>query len=570
MRKIWNRSFLLLGILLFAILFAPARSLAASGVQAEAAASSSTKIKIKWSGMDEAGSYVIYRGTSAEGGFQKLATTSGTNYRDSGVRPGASYYYKIVPVSRETGKEMKKSGATVKAKAPARISIVKVQAKSAKKIAIRWQASAGSSGYIIYRSASEHGGYSEIGRVDGRTETSYTDTQIVPGKIYYYKVRPTNQGHKGLGSYSAPERGRTMAKAAITSIASLSSSKIQITWKKISNAANYDIYRSASENGKYKKIATVSKNVRKYADQSVKSGKRYFYKVVASGTFDGAKIRGGYSDPVSFRALRQVKISSVKALADDGLRIKWTKVTGATKYKIYRAQSKNGAYKAVATVKGGSSVTYTDTKIVPGKTYYYKVQAYSDKKGIVIAGSGTKSAAKGAATGYAIMGKTEVTSAQMQALFQASGRTYPSGIYKDKGAKNLAKFCEIVISECAKEGVKAEVVFAQICLETGYLSFGGQVSPEQCNFAGIGATDDGASGAVFPSVAIGIRAQVQHLKGYASKDDLNQACVDPRFQYLAAKRGVAKNVQDLGGGNWATDPAYAMKLMNLIKAMKSY
>ena len=92
----------------------------------------------------------------------------------------------------------------------------------------------------------------------------------------------------------------------------------------------------------------------------------------------------------------------------------------------------------------------------------------------------------------------------------------------------------------------------------------------QCNFAGLGATDDGASGATFPNVRTGLRAQVQHLKGYASTEDLNKKCVDPRFHYLAARRGTAKYVQSLGNGNWATDPLYASKLMRLIQQMKSY
>lgn len=570
MKKNWKRSLFLITILTLAVIMTPRRIDAATGMQVTAAASSSSKIKIKWNSVDGAGSYVVYRGASAEGSFQKMATTQGTAYSDSSVRPGANYCYKIVPVSRETGKEMKKEAASVKAKTPAKTFIEKVQAKSPTKIAIRWQASAGSSGYIVYRSSSEHGGYSEIDRIDGKSETSYQDTEVTPGKTYYYKIRPTNQGHTGFGSYSEPAKGRTIAKAVITSITSISSSKIQITWKKVGNAASYEIYRSTSEKGNYKKIATVSKGGRKYLDQSVKSGKRYFYKIVAAGTFDGARITGGYSDPASFRALKQVKISSVKVTPDDGLKIKWTKVSGATKYKIFRAQSKKGTYKAVATVEGASSVTYTDTKVVPGKTYYYKVQAYSDNKGIIIAGSGTKSEAKGASTGYVIMGETSVTAQQMQSLYKSSGKKYPSGIYKDKGAGSLEKFCNIVISECEKEGVKAEVVFAQICLETGYLSFGGQVGADQCNFAGIGATDDGAAGATFSSVKLGIRAQVQHLKGYASRDDLNQSCVDPRFHYLSSKRGIAKHVQDLGGGNWATDPAYSLKLMNLIKTMKNY
>lgn len=570
MRKVWKRCLLLLGILYFAVCAPQEEAYAAGNLSVSAAAVSSSKIQVKWNLSEEADRYVVYRSSSSAGNYQKMTETSQNSYKDVAVRSAVNYYYRIVPVSRETGAEMEQDAGAVKVKTPAKVSITKVQVKSSNKLRISWDASAGSSGYQLFRSESEAGNYTGIARIDGKMTCSYTDSQIKAGKIYYYKVRPTNQKHSGVGTFSQSKRGKTIGQASIVSIRSLSSNKIQIAWKKVSNASTYEVYRSTSENGSYKKIANLKNNARSYTDQSVKSGKKYYYKIVAAGNFDGVRITSGYSDAAAFRALQQVKISSVRVTPDDGLKLKWSKVTGATKYKIYRASSQNGSYKKIATINNGSTLNYTDRTVISGKTYYYKVQAYSDDKGIIIAGNGNKSEPKGAATGYSIMGDTTVTADQMEGLFAASGRKYPSDIYKDKGAKNIQKFCEIIIDECEQEGVRAEVVFAQVCLETGYLSFGGQVSAGQCNFSGIGATDDGASGAVFPSVRIGIRAQVQHLKGYASTEDLNGECVDPRFVYLTSLRGSAKNVQDLGGGKWATDPVYAMKLMNLIKEMKKY
>lgn len=84
--------------------------------------------------------------------------------------------------------------------------------------------------------------------------------------------------------------------------------------------------------------------------------------------------------------------------------------------------------------------------------------------------------------------------------------------------------------------------------ETGWLSYGGQVSEEQCNFAGIGAVNSGGAGASFSSVREGVRAQVQHLKAYASTDQLENECVDPRFDLV--ERGVATTLTGLNG-RWA-------------------
>ncbi len=144
--------------------------------------------------------------------------------------------------------------------------------------------------------------------------------------------------------------------------------------------------------------------------------------------------------------------------------------------------------------------------------------------------------------GTAIMGDSDVTAEQMAAYYNARA-TYPE-FYQNSDAPDITTFCQIYIEECVAEGVNPEVAFSQAMLETGFLRFGGQVDISQYNFAGIGAVDGGASGASFPDVRTGIRAQVQHLKAYACDAALNQVCVDPRFNLV--QRGIAPYVEWLG------------------------
>ena len=73
------------------------------------------------------------------------------------------------------------------------------------------------------------------------------------------------------------------------------------------------------------------------------------------------------------------------------------------------------------------------------------------------------------------MGASTVNAAQMAAYYRSSGKTFPADIYASKGAANIDEFCKIVVEEATAEGVRAEVLFAQICLETGFLQFGGDV-----------------------------------------------------------------------------------------------
>ena len=171
-----------------------------------------------------------------------------------------------------------------------------------------------------------------------------------------------------------------------------------------------------------------------------------------------------------------------------------------------------------------------------------------------------------------IMGSSELGNdkstvvSKLVKMYNKRGMTYPSEIFSKGGAADIQTFCEILYEEAIAENVKPEVVFGQAMKETGYLQYGGDVKPEQYNFAGLGAVGGGASGASFTDVREGLRAQIQHLKAYASDEELNQPCVDPRFGLVT--RNVAPYVEWLGisenpaGRGWASAIGYGMSLMN--------
>lgn len=173
---------------------------------------------------------------------------------------------------------------------------------------------------------------------------------------------------------------------------------------------------------------------------------------------------------------------------------------------------------------------------------------------------------------YTIMGCTTVDAEDMVVQYEAQNVEYPSGILTEGGAPDIDTFCTIVIEEADAEGVRGEVVFEQAMLETGWLQFGGDASAVQFNFSGLGTTGGGVAGNSFPDVRTGIRAQVQHLKAYASSEELNQACVDNRFQYVT--RESAPYVEWLGiqenpyGGGWAAGRSYGYKLRSLLAELK--
>ena len=154
---------------------------------------------------------------------------------------------------------------------------------------------------------------------------------------------------------------------------------------------------------------------------------------------------------------------------------------------------------------------------------------------------------------------------KLEKMYLKSGRIYPAYYSQYGGAATIREFCEIIYEEATDENIKPEVVFGQAMNETGYLQFGGDVKIEQFNFAGLGATGNGVHGNSFANIREGIRAQVQHLKAYASKDSLNHECVDVRFGYV--NRGTAPYVEWLGikenpnKAGWASSSEYGINLV---------
>lgn len=150
-----------------------------------------------------------------------------------------------------------------------------------------------------------------------------------------------------------------------------------------------------------------------------------------------------------------------------------------------------------------------------------------------------------------IMGTAQATVSQMVS-FAMKGNKEPQ-----LPSCTLKELAEIFVSEAKAEGVRADVAWAQSLHETGYFKYGGIVKASQNNYAGIGALNGNAEGqaANFPTPTIGVRAQIQHLKAYASKEALVNECVDPRFSLVT--RGSAEFVEWLGvadnpnGKGWA-------------------
>lgn len=135
---------------------------------------------------------------------------------------------------------------------------------------------------------------------------NYTDTGLKTGTTYYYKVRAykTVSGTRHLGAYSAVVNAKpVLAKAKKVKAKRAGKQKIRVSWKRVTGATGYKVYRSTKKNKGFKAVKTIKKaKTVKYTTKRLKKGKRYYFKVRAYRTVSGKKVYSAYSSRVSCKA----------------------------------------------------------------------------------------------------------------------------------------------------------------------------------------------------------------------------------------------------------------------------
>lgn len=150
----------------------------------------------------------------------------------------------------------------------------------------------------------------------------------------------------------------------------------ELTWKEIPNVTGYNIYRSTSKNGTFKKVGSATTN--SYTDKGLSKGKTYYYKVACYVNSDGKQAISAYSSVVSVKAAAPAPAQvSAKKAKSGAAKITWSKSTGANGYEVYMAASANGKFTKAGTISKSATVSFNKSGLKSGKTYFFKVRAYT-------------------------------------------------------------------------------------------------------------------------------------------------------------------------------------------------
>ena len=255
---------------------------------------SSGKIKLKWGNVTGAKKYYVYRSTKKDSGYKYLGAASSNEYIDSSAAAGTKYYYKLKSVMPDDTKSVYSQPVYGTCDC-ARPVVTASNVAFSGKVKLKWTAVEGAEKYVVYRSTSSSGEYTEIGTT---SKTSFTDKTSNTGKKYCYKVKAIC-ANSNANSVKSKYVVRTCDCARPeVSIKLTSSGYPKTSWTAIDKATTYEVYRAASKSGTYTKLTTTEKT--SYTDKSAAEGKTYYYKVKA--TCDKTTANSAYSTVVTIKA----------------------------------------------------------------------------------------------------------------------------------------------------------------------------------------------------------------------------------------------------------------------------
>lgn len=245
---------------------------------------------------------------------------------------------------------------------------------TSKSVTLNWDAVEGATGYKIYNCFVDSGTIAIASNSISVKKTQYVINNLKSGQTYSYMIVPYVKLTDGKILEKEPESFRENIYSVTTEPgvtnkikATQTNSSVKLEWEKVSGATGYRLY---VYNDGWKKIKDITNT--KYTVSDLKAGKKYSFAVKAFIKVNGKTIWA--EEYTSLKTATRPKTSDnlyVYSYGDDYITLKWSKVSGATGYRVYQYVS--GKW---VVIKMTNSTSYKISGLSSGKKHTFAVKPY--------------------------------------------------------------------------------------------------------------------------------------------------------------------------------------------------
>lgn len=350
------------------------------------------KVTLKWNAVSGAKNYTVYE--KKNGSYTKLQTTTSTSCSINSKPDGSDRTYAVEASAVVGGKTMtsgRSGDCTIDKTVPDVPAFSSYKAANGS-ITLNWNAVSGASGYRIYKYDENKKTYVSIKTLNGGNITSYTVNGLDNGKFYKFKIKVFRRQASGILWTSASSAYNTYVGEKIApaspSFSGFSSTSEEITlrWTKVANASGYRLYKYDSAAKTFKSVKTLNGAGTTSYTLTQSSGGRF--KVKAYTRYGSEVVWGKASEEMrttsSIASTAMSMPEFISAVPAQGsVTLKWTAVSGADGYRLYKYDDTAKTYRSVKTLNGGAATSYTVLGL-DNKTCKFKVKAYKRSEGELI------------------------------------------------------------------------------------------------------------------------------------------------------------------------------------------
>jgi len=356
-----------------------------------------TAIALEWGKIDiprASGYYIIRANMQTDGKFKRVAEVENkfaTHFLDKNLSANSKYAYKISLVTKNNF-ESRASDTVVVSTLPnfESVSLIEAISDLPRQIKVLWRphSSPRVEKYIIERTSPSASKWKEIATVESRLNAEYIDLDLKDNEIFMYRIKAVT--FDGIVSNISKIASAT-TKALPRQIGQLEATrdlprKIQLSWNKadVKDLYYYNIYRSTTPTGSYKKIVKVHNDHNRYDNLVNEDGKIYFYKIT---TVDKDELESEKDDivPVMGSTLAKPQMPQITLAMIEGNKmiLNWISNDDRTvSYNIYKTSKENWVSTNETLIPNVSGLRFEDPDVVRGIEYGYRLQAV-DSNGLL-------------------------------------------------------------------------------------------------------------------------------------------------------------------------------------------